>query len=295
MVLSMTGFGRSEVSHGAYHITAEIRSVNNRYLDLNIKLPRKLGAAEAEVRSLIKRYVRRGKTDVYITCVNEEGGDARVRYNRVIAEEYLHSLQQMSQDFGMENDVRLATLARFPDVFTMEDETVDENEIVPGVLQAVEQACRQFTEAREREGSFLRTDLTEKLGLLEESVSFIKDRSPVIVEEYKKNLREKIADLASDVQIDEARLTTEITIFADKICVDEELVRLSSHIAQVRDALEHGDDKDGIGRRLDFIAQEMNREANTILSKSTDKEIADCGIGLKTTIEKIREQIQNIE
>lgn len=295
MVCSMTGFGRCEITHGVYHITAEIRSVNNRYLDLNIKLPRRLGAAEAEVRSLLKSRIRRGKTDVFITCVNEEGGDAKVRYNRVIAEEYLQSLRQMSEDFSMENDVHLATLARFPDVFTMEEETLDEEEIIAGVLKAVEGACDQFTAAREREGSFLKTDLLEKLISMEESVSFIKERSPMIVEEYKKNLRAKIADLAADVQIDEARLTTEITIFADKICVDEELVRLSSHIAQVRDALDHGDDKDGIGRRLDFIAQEMNREANTILSKSTDKEIADCGIVLKTTIEKVREQIQNIE
>ena len=295
MVCSMTGFGRCEVAHGAYHITAEIRSVNNRYLDLNIKLPRKLGAAEAEVRALIKRYIRRGKTDVYITCINEEGGDAKVRYNKVIAEEYLRSLKQMSEDFGMENDIHLATLARFPDVFTMEDETLDEEEIIAGVLEATEGACRQFTEVREREGSFLRTDLLEKLTALEESVAFIRERSPKIVEEYKKSLRAKVADLAQDVQIDEARLTTEITIFADKICVDEEMVRLGSHIAQVREALDHGDDKDGIGRRLDFIAQEMNREANTILSKSTDKEVADCGIVLKTTIEKIREQIQNIE
>ncbi|MCR5675963.1 MAG: YicC family protein [Lachnospiraceae bacterium] len=295
MVCSMTGFGRSELTHEGYRITTEIRSVNNRYLDLNIKLPRKLGMAEAQVRALLKNYMKRGKVDVFITCVNDQGSDARVRYNRQIAGEYLTSLRQMAEDFGLEDDVHLASLARFPDVFTTEEEELNEDVLTAGVLKAVEEACRQFVAAREREGAFLKTDLLDKLATMEKSVAFIKERSPQIVEEYKTSLRARVADLLEDRQLDDARLTTEITLFADKICVDEELVRLSSHIGQVKQTLETGDEKDGIGRKLDFIAQEMNREANTILSKSTDLSVSDCGIELKTTIEKVREQIQNVE
>lgn len=295
MVYSMTGFGRGEATTAGYRITAEIRSVNNRYLDLNLKLPRRLLCAETEVRSLLKRYMKRGKVDLFVSYVSDEGIGAQVRYNHEIAREYLESLKRMAMDFGLEDDVHLTSLARFPDVFTTEEEELDENEMTAGILQAVEAACRQFVEVRKKEGEFLRDDLIEKLTVMASDVDAIRERSPQIIEEYKQSLRAKVADLLEDNKIDEGRLSAEITLYADKICVDEELVRLTSHIGQMKDALEKGDERDGIGRKLDFIAQEMNREANTILSKSTDLEISDRGIGLKTTIEKVREQIQNVE
>ncbi|MCR5093965.1 MAG: YicC family protein [Lachnospiraceae bacterium] len=295
MVYSMTGFGRGEATTEGYRITAEIRSVNNRYLDLNLKLPRRLLCAETEVRSLLKRYMKRGKVDLFVSYVSDEGIGAQVRYNHEIAREYLESLKRMAMDFGLEDDVHLTSLARFPDVFTTEEEELDENEMTAGILQAVEAACRQFVEVRKKEGGFLRDDLIEKLTVMASDVDAIRERSPQIIEEYKQSLRAKVADLLEDNKIDEGRLSAEITLYADKICVDEELVRLTSHIGQMKDALEKGDERDGIGRKLDFIAQEMNREANTILSKSTDLEISDRGIGLKTTIEKVREQIQNVE
>ncbi|MCR5177802.1 MAG: YicC family protein [Lachnospiraceae bacterium] len=295
MVCSMTGFGRSEITQGERRYMAEIRSVNNRYLDLNVKLPRRLGAADGPVRALLKRYIKRGKVDVFVSCTLDYGNDEVVRYNRRIASEYLESLKLMAEEFGMENDIRLSTLARFPDVFVTEEEELDEDEAVKGVLEAVEDACMKFSEARRTEGEWLKSDLLDKLTVMESSVAYITERSPQIIEEYKKSLREKIEDLMGEKSIDENRLAMEVALFADKVCVDEELVRLGSHISQVRSVLEKGDDKDGIGRRLDFIVQEMNREANTILSKSTDLGISDMGIDLKTTIEKIREQIQNIE
>ena len=295
MVSSMTGFGRSDITHGHYRITVELKSVNNRFLDLNIKMPRRLGALEADIRAHLKTYMKRGKTDVYISLIDDQGADARVRYNRAIAAEYLTAIQAMSEEFAMENDIRLSALARFPDVFVTEEEALNEEEILEGLLLAVDQACGQFCAAREREGAFLCRDLTDKLNEMREDVDYIEKRSPEIIENYKRSLREKVRDLMADSQLEESRIMTEITLYADKICVDEELVRLRSHIDAMQKLLDRGDDKEGIGRQLDFLAQEMNREANTILSKSTDLSVSDRGINLKTAIEKVREQIQNIE
>ena len=214
---------------------------------------------------------------------------------RLGVEFYSNYLKEMSSDFGLDNDVRISVLSRFPEVFTMEEEELDEEEVWSGLSKAINGAGKAFLESRMKEGEFLSKDLSEKLDGMMENVEYITERSPEIIQEYKTKLREKIADLLEDKQVDENRLAMEVTIYADKVCVDEELTRLRSHIKATKEALLKGDDKDGIGRKLDFLAQEMNREANTILSKSTDLKISDRGIALKTDIEKVREQIQNIE
>jgi len=291
----MTGFGRSEITEGDKKITVELKSVNNRYLDLNIKMPKKFNAFEADIRSELKKYMKRGKVDVFISYDNFAQTDSKVKYNKEIAEEYLTYLRQMAADFGLDDDVRISSLSKYPEVLTMEDVEMDEDEIWSILKKAINEAAQQFADARTKEGEFLKKDLFEKLDEMKEGVDFITERSPIIIDEYKAKLREKVSDLLEDKQVDENRLVMEVTLFADKICVDEELVRLNSHIKQTREILEKGDDKEGIGRKLDFMAQEMNREANTILSKSTDLEISNRGIILKTDIEKVREQIQNIE
>ena len=295
MVCSMTGFGRNEVTEGNRKYIVELKSVNNRYLDINIKMPKKFNAFEAAIRSELKNYMKRGKVDVFISYEDFSESESRVRYNKAIAQEYFSYLNEMASDFGLDNDVRISVLSRFPEVFTMEEEELDEEEVLNGLMKALAGAGKQFMESRVREGEFLSKDLTEKLDGMMENVEYITERSPIIIQEYKEKLREKIQDLLEDKQIDENRLAMEVTIYADKVCVDEELTRLRSHIGATKDALIKGDDKDGIGRKLDFLAQEMNREANTILSKSTDLKISDRGIALKTDIEKVREQIQNIE
>jgi uncharacterized protein (TIGR00255 family) len=291
----MTGFGRAEVTEGERKYTVELKSVNNRYLDLGIKMPKKFNAFEAQIRSELKGYMKRGKVDVFISYEDFSESETKVRYNKAIASEYIEFLKEMSSDFGIDNDIRTSALSRFPEVLTMEEVELDEAEVWNGLQKALNQAGKQFLESRSREGEFLSKDLNAKLDGMFENVEYITERSPEIITEYKTKLREKIADLLEDKQVDENRLAMEVTIYADKVCVDEELTRLRSHILATKEALSTGDDKDGIGRKLDFLAQEMNREANTILSKSTDLKISDRGIALKTDIEKVREQIQNIE
>ena len=295
MVCSMTGFGRSEITEGNRKYIVELKSVNNRYLDINIKMPKKFNAFEAAIRSELKNYMKRGKVDVFISYEDFSESETKVKYNKSIAQEYYSYLNEMASDFGLDNDVRISVLSRFPEVFTMEEEDLNEEEVLSGLMKALAGAGKQFMESRAREGEFLCKDLTEKLDGMMENVEYIAERSPEIIKEYKDKLREKIQDLLEDKQVDENRLAMEVTIYADKICVDEEITRLRSHIGATKDTLLKGDDKDGIGRKLDFLAQEMNREDNTILSKSTDLKISDRGIALKTDIEKVREQIQNIE
>ena len=295
MVCSMTGFGRAEVTEGQRKYTVELKSVNNRYLDINIKMPKKFNAFEAAIRSELKNYMKRGKVDVFISYEDFSESDTKVKYNKAIAEEYMAHLSAMAKDFGIDNDVRTSILSRFPEVLTMEEEQLDEEEVWNGLKKAINDAGIQFMDSRAKEGDFLSKDLTEKLDGMYENVEYITERSPIIIDEFKEKLREKIKDLLEDKQVDENRIAMEVTIFADKVCVDEELTRLRSHILATKETLKTGDDKDGIGRKLDFLAQEMNREANTILSKSTDLKISDRGIALKTDIEKVREQIQNIE
>lgn len=292
MIKSMTGFGRCEVAENNRKFTVEMKAVNHRYLDVNIKMPKTLNFFESAIRTELKNYIARGKVDVFITYEDLSEHTSAVRYNRELAAEYLQYLRQMAEDFGLDDDVRVSTLSKYPEVFTMEEAGMDEDEIWKELQKAVAGAAKMFVESRIIEGEHLRDDLIEKLDHMLELVDFITERSPKIVEEYRRKLTDKVRDLLGDNTVDENRLLTEVTIFADKVCVDEELVRLKSHIKTTRKALLEGG---SIGRKLDFIAQEMNREANTTLSKSNDLEISNCAIELKTEIEKVREQIQNIE
>ena len=292
MIKSMTGFGRCEVQKDSRKFTVELKSVNHRYLDVNIRMPKKLNFFETAIRTLLKSYANRGKVDIFITYEDLSQTQVSVKYNAALAAEYMKYLKQMEDEFGLENDVRVSTLSRYPEVFTMEEQSEDEEELWNGLKEALEGAFTQFVETRKTEGENLKKDITSKLDLLSEQIGFIEERSPQIVAEYREKLEDKMKELLADTQIEESRIASEVILFADKICTDEEVVRLKSHISHMRNTLE---EKDEIGRKLDFIAQEMNREANTILSKANDIEVSDRAISLKTEIEKIREQIQNIE
>lgn len=292
MIKSMTGFGRCEIAEGNRKITVEMKSVNHRYLDVNIKMPKNLNFFEAAIRTELKKYMQRGKVDLFITMETYGEEIGKLKYNETLAREYLSYLQKMADTFHLDNDIRVSTLSRYPDVLVVEDQGLDEEEIWKDLKAALEGASKSFVETRIREGENLQKDLIEKCNHLLTHVDFITQRSPQIIEEYRARLQEKVQELLGDVKVDESRLVTEVTIFADKVCVDEELVRLRSHVEATKAALEEGG---SVGRKLDFIAQEMNREANTILSKSVNLDISDRGIELKTEIEKIREQIQNIE
>ncbi len=292
MIKSMTGFGRCEIQETGRKITVEMKSVNHRYLDVNIKMPKKLNFFEAAIRNELKNYIQRGKVDLFITYEDYTESNVCVKYNKELAAEYLEYLKQMADDFSLDNDVRVSALSRYPEVLSMEEQTIDEEQLWQLLERALKGAAQGFVETRIREGEHLKDDLIAKLDDMLTHVDFISERSPQIITEYRQKLTEKVRDLLEDTKIDENRLLTEVTIFADRVCVDEELVRLRSHIEATRQTLIQGG---SIGRKLDFIAQEMNREANTILSKSSDLEVSNRGIELKTEIEKVREQIQNIE
>ena len=292
MIKSMTGYGRAEYADEDLKIAVEIKSVNNRYLDIGIKMPRQLGMLEAGIRAELKKYISRGKVDVYITYEDLKEANMQVKYNSKIAGEYLKYLRQMAQEYGLDNDIRVSTLSKYPDVLTMEEEPMDPVQLWDRLRAVVDEAAENFREARVREGEFLRNDLIGKLNEMQGHVDFITERSPQIIAAYRQRLCDKVKELIGDAVIDDSRIVQEVTIYADKVCVDEELVRLQSHIKATREAL---DGSEGIGRKLDFIAQEMNRESNTILSKSDNLEVSDRAIELKTTVEKVREQIQNIE
>ena len=292
MIRSMTGFGRYEEAGASARIAVEIKSVNHRYLDLQIKMPRKFNAFEANIRALIKKYAERGKVDVYIQFEDFSENRVQLKYNRRIAEEYMDHFSDMAEYFEIENDMTVSRLARFPEVFSMEEEPEDEEYLWKILSGAIEQAAKKFAEARASEGENLRADLLGKLDYIEELTDKVIERSPAIVAEYREKLLRKVQELLNSTTVDESQIATEVTVFADKICTDEETVRLKSHIEAVRTELNQGG---SVGRKLDFIAQEMNREANTILSKANDMEVSGLAIALKTEIEKVREQIQNIE
>lgn len=292
MIKSMTGFGRCEIARGERKISVEMKSVNHRYLDVSIKMPKKLNFFETAIRSELKNYIQRGKVDLFITYEDFTESNVCVKYNKELAAEYMMYLNRMAEDFSLENDIRVSALSRYPEVLSMEEQTLDEEELWQILAEAVKGAAEGFVETRVREGENLKNDLLGKLDGMLEHVDYITERSPLIVAEYKQKLRDRVKDLLEDANVDENRLLMEVTIFADKVCVDEELVRLRSHIETTKESLQQGG---SIGRKLDFIAQEMNREANTILSKTSDLEISNRAIELKTEIEKVREQIQNIE
>lgn len=289
----MTGFGRCEVSEGDRKFTVEMKGVNHRYLDANIRMPKKLNFFDSAIRTVLKQYVTRGKVDIFITYEDLTENQVALKYNESLAKEYLDAFKKMEEIFGLENDIRVSTVSRCPEVLTMEEQSADEDELWKGLKKALEGALKQFVETRGIEGENLKNDIIAKLDGMSEKVACIEVRSPEIVAEYRAKLEEKVKELLADTQMDEGRIAAEVVIFADKICTDEEVVRLKSHIAHMKETF--ATEENGIGRKLDFIAQEMNREANTILSKANDIEVSNYAIDLKTEIEKVREQIQNIE
>ena len=293
MIKSMTGFGRCEVSEGDRKFTVEMKGVNHRYLDANIRMPKKLNFFDSAIRTVLKQYVTRGKVDIFITYEDFAENQVALKYNESLAKGYLDAFKKMEETFGLENDIRVSTVSRCPEVLTMEEQSADEDELWKGLKKALEGALKQFVETRGIEGENLKNDIIAKLDGMSEKVACIEVRSPEIVAEYRAKLEEKVKELLADTQMDEGRIAAEVVIFADKICTDEEVVRLKSHIAHMKETF--ATEENGIGRKLDFIAQEMNREANTILSKANDIEVSNYAIDLKTEIEKVREQIQNIE
>lgn len=292
MIKSMTGFGRSEIVKGNRKISVEIKSVNHRYLEAGIKMPKKLNVFESRMRDLLKKYAARGKIDIFINYEDDSENQVNLKFNQNIADEYMAIFNNMSEKYNLKNDMTVGGLARFPEVITMDEVQEDEEELWHFIEEAMKAALEQFVNTRILEGENLKKDLLGKLDHMEELVAFVEKRSPEIMKEYRSKLESKVKELLGDTTIDESRIATEVIIYADKICVDEETVRLRSHIEHARKCL---NEEGGIGRKMDFIAQEMNREANTTLSKANDIEISNAAIDLKTEIEKVREQIQNIE
>ncbi len=292
MINSMTGFGRSEKVTDTYKIVVEMKSVNHRFCDISIKLPKKISFFETSIRSYLKKYIERGKIDVFITYEDYSDDNVKLKYNRDVAEKYMSYFGEMANDFGIANNITPAVLGRFPDVFTVEEQEIDTDELWKILEVSLDEAAEMFVTSRRTEGENLRKDLVDKLDEMTEAVEYIESVSPGLVEEYRRKLTDKITEVLNSPVIDENRIATEVVIYADKICVDEETVRLKSHIDSTRKVLEAGG---CVGRKLDFIAQEMNREANTILSKANSLDVSDKAIQLKTDIEKVREQIQNLE
>ena len=292
MIKSMTGFGRSEIVRGNRKISVEIKSVNHRYLEAGIKMPKKLNVFESRMRDLLKKYATRGKIDIFINYEDDSENQVNLKFNQNIADEYMAIFNNMSEKYNLKNDMTVDGLAKFPEVITMDEVQEDEEELWHFIEEAMKTALEQFVNTRILEGENLKKDLLGKLDHMEELVAFVEKRSPEIMKEYRSKLEGKVKELLGDTTIDESRIATEVIIYADKICVDEETVRLRSHIEHARKCL---NEDGGIGRKMDFIAQEMNREANTTLSKANDIEISNAAIDLKTEIEKVREQIQNIE
>ena len=293
MIRSMTGFGHGEVSNDKNQkVTVEMKSVNHRYCDISLKLPKKLAMFEANIRNIMKEYASRGKIDIYVSYEDLSETAVSLHYNQAMAAEYMQVFKKMQEDFGIETKITAEALAKYPEVVTLEEVQQDE-EVWWELLEAtLRQAAEKFVETRTIEGANLKKDLLGKLDQMAADVAFIERRSPQIIAEYRAKLEEKVKEFLEDSAIEENRIAAEVTLYADKIAVDEEIVRLQSHISSMTDVLESDE---SIGRKLDFMAQEMNREANTILSKSSDVDLADHAIELKTNVEKVREQIQTIE
>ena len=292
MIKSMTGFGRAESVTKDRKIVIEMKSVNHRYCDLNIKMPKKLNFFEAAIRNHLKKYIGRGKVDIFITYEDYSENNVCVKYNPEIAAEYVKYLQQMADTFELRSDLSVVALSRYPEVFTLEEQSENEEQLWNEFVVILDEATNHFVESRTKEGEVLKEDLLQKLDGMLSMVDYIESASPSLVEDYRNRLEAKVKELLEGAGMDESRIATEVTIYADKICVDEETVRLRSHIENTKAILLEGGN---VGRKLDFVAQEMNREANTILSKANSLDVSNKAIDLKTEIEKVREQIQNIE
>jgi len=303
----MTGFGRSEYSDEARRVVIEIKSVNHRYCDISVKLPRSISRFEPEIRKRLKLYVERGKVDVFVTYSSLKDTGAVVKYNKDVLDQYMTHFKQMEQDYGLTEDYKPTVIARYPDVFSVEENYFVEDEEYQIIEKVLDEAGKQFKASRAKEGTNLAADLIAKMNELEGYTEQVDALAPKVIEEYQTKLTEKVSNLLESTNIDESRIVQEVAIYADRVAVDEELVRLHSHIKAVRDMLSESVDAEdnssdtgknesnSIGRRLDFIIQEMNREANTTLSKSDTLSVTDIGINMKTCIEKVREQVQNLE
>ena len=292
MLKSMTGFGRFESETPERKISVEMKAVNHRYCEISLKMPKKLNFFESAIRNLLKNYISRGKVDIFIIYEDFTEGKELVKYNEDLAKSYFDLIKKMGSQFEIDSNISASQLARFPDVFTIEEQQIDENEMWSFIENAIKNAAENFVKTRIDEGEHLKKDLIAKLDGMISMIDFIEERSPQVVDEYRNRLYAKVEELLGNTNMDQGILATEITVFADKICVDEETVRLRAHINNMKNTL---NEAENVGRKLDFIAQEMNREANTILSKSSDLDITNTAINLKTDIEKVREQIQNIE
>jgi len=292
MVKSMTGYGRAVQTVNGREFTVEIRSVNNRYLDCNVKMPRTIGFAEEAVKQAVKTWVSRGKVDVYISMNSETAEDVQISLNKPVLEGYLTALRQMHEDYGVRDDISVMNLARLPDVLLVEKPQVDEEQLQADLLSVVELALQAYDAMRVKEGLALEHDLRSRAATVLELVAKVEEQNPQTVSEYRTRLENKLKEVLENKQLDESRILTEAAIFADKVAVDEETVRLRSHLEQMDQMLSG---KGGIGRKLDFLLQEMNREANTTGSKCTDVKVARIVVDIKAELEKIREQTQNIE
>ena len=292
MIKSMTGFGRAQETVDGMTVTVELKSVNHRYFEFTAKVPRTYGFLEEKLKSFLNERVSRGKMECYVSIENLEESDMEVVVNPSLAKGYVDALRTLSETFGLKEDYSAISIAKFPDVLTLRKAPADEEKIWNAVQKVTELAVERFVTMRENEGEKLRADILSKADTILEHVAFVESRSPQTVREYHEKLRQRMEELLENTQVDEQRLLTEAAIFADKIAVDEETVRLRSHISQLREFL-NADEP--IGRKLDFLVQEMNRESNTIGSKAQDVEIAKRVIAIKAEVEKIREQVQNIE
>ena len=292
MIRSMTGYGRAVQTIDGREITVELRSVNNRYLDCTVKLPRMFSFAEDSVKNRVKAAVSRGKVDVYIGVNAAQAADVQVAVNRPVLESYLAALRQIETEYGVRDDVTVMSLARLPDVFSVEKTEEDEQKLTQDILSVAEEAISRYNAMRETEGAALEADLRSRAATILERVALVEQRSPETVSEYRERLRQKMQEVLQNTAIDEGRVLQEAAVYADRIAVDEETVRLRSHLAQLGDMLTKGG---AIGRKLDFLLQELNRETNTIGSKCNDLELSNIVVDMKAELEKIREQTQNIE
>ena len=292
MVKSMTGYGRAEQTLHDRKITVELRSVNNRYLDCSVRMPRLYLFAEESIKAKVQKSISRGKVDVFITLDASAAEQMNVSVNRPVADGYYGALKELAQAYGLQDDISVSLLSRFQDVLLVEKAEEDAEAVAQDICEVLDQALADFDQMRTREGQRLADDITTRATTIENLVSIVEERSPQTVSEYRTRLENRMKEVLENTQIDPARILTEAAIFADKVAVDEETVRLRSHISQLREMLSKGG---ATGRKLDFLIQEFNREANTIGSKCSDIEIARHVVDIKAEIEKIREQVQNIE
>ncbi len=293
MIRSMTGFGRGEAVRNNRTITIEMKSVNHRYCDINIRMPKVLFYIENKLKNIIKQEINRGKIDVFINYEDRSDKANSIVYNSNLSQQYMERFQEISQEFHIENDIKVSHLTRYPEVLVLEDQDQDDEELLESLaVESLRMALINVKETRSKEGQMLKTDLKIKLEDMLGYVNELKAITPKVIDEYRIKLTERISELTDQTPVDPERIAMEVALYADKSCIDEEIVRLESHIIHMRDTL---DAEEAIGRKLDFISQEMNREANTVLSKANNIEVSNQGIELKTLIEKVREQIQNIE